>query len=162
MAISAEDLDGFSPGNEPSENGKQYTEVEGGILANYTGPSLLVSDRAFSVRSVVLLLSIPPAFFLIIFGFRCFIQKQSSPKAQKRSLTKQVKKNVANIQTLPIPEQASELSKSLRLLQHHWDDYDGHKTDIDTLVNRCDESHYGGKPDKTLVREVQQFIGALS
>ena len=160
--ISAEDLDGYTPDNDYAENGKQFTEVEGGILANYSGPSLLVSDRVFSIRSVVVLLSIPPALFLIMCGFRFFVEKQSSPKAKQRSLTKQVKKRVANIQSLPIPEQASELSKSLRLLQHHWDDYEGHKTDIDTLVNRCDESHYGSNPDEALVREVQQFVGALS
>ncbi len=160
--ISAENLDGYTPENKTTESDKQYTEVEGGILANYFDPSLLKSDKAFSTRSLIVLLAIPPTLFLLMWGFKWFVQTQSSPKAKQRSLTKQVKKHAANIQSLPVADQASELSKSLRLLQLHWHDYDEYKNDIDSLVNRCDKSHYGGNPDQSLVREVQQFIGALS
>ena len=160
--ISAEDLDGYTPDNAASEDSKFFTELEGGILANYSGPNLLVSDRVFSIRLVILLLSIPPIICLVVCCFRFFIQKQSSPKTIQRSLTKQVKQSVANVQSLPVPEQASELSKALRLLQHHWTKYEVHKEDIDTFVNRCDESTYGSSPDEALVREVQLFVGALS
>jgi hypothetical protein len=157
--ISASDLIGANQSAQPKST---PTEVEGGILANYTGNSLLNSEEVAMTASLLFLIALPPVTFLVVVTWLALKKHATLPTALKKSATKQATKMLKNASSLSQDIQANEISKALRILKSNQSQNENTTRQMEELLKRCDASQFGGLPDSKLAKDAATLVEQLS
>ena len=130
-------------------------EVEGGILANYSGDSLLENQTVQTTPILIAAISVPPIIFLSI---------ACSLLYRKRNQTTSVKKHHAinnAAKSLQTQQNADSISQLLRELQSSFEFNSAHSEEIESLIQRCDVMQYGGKKDQQIAQDASSLMEVL-
>ena len=142
--------------NQSSMAPSKPIEVEGGILANYTGNSLLHSDTVSLTSSLVAVVAIPPVSCIVILFGLLYLKHAKTPSFKHKNATKHAIRTIKNSAKLSPNQQAVQLSRALRTLQH--DCNNDFSTQMDELLKRCDASQFGGLPDTHLAKDAASLV----
>jgi hypothetical protein len=158
--ISAADLVGTS--TQSVSSGKVPTEVAGGILANYTGDSLLDSQNIAVTPSLIALITVPPLSFLAILLYFGMAKHSKLPSAKRKCAKKLATRTLKHATKLAPANQATEIAKAIRTLQEE----NGAGTllaiQMETLLERCNASQFGGIEDASLANDAVTLVEELS
>jgi hypothetical protein len=155
--VSASDLvGGESRTKQPTS--QTLTEIDGGILANYTGDNLLESQSTEITPAVLAAIALPPIAFVGI-AFALLYQKRMHTDASKHKTAKKVA-----LKTIRTYSQANrdvpiqEFAEALRTLQT---DVPNH-ADLQSLLKRCDAAQFGGYVDASLFEDANKLVETIS
>ncbi len=156
--ISANDLIGKNySATEPT----QQIEVEGGILANYTGRGLLTSDK-ITMSPVFIATIVLPPFVFALFLTRFVIRKRAAlPASKRKDAARKATRTLQNAKNIEIEQQAVQISKALRTLQAETVEDDQLSKQMHVLLSRCDASQFGGCTDNELANDAASFVEQL-
>ena len=151
--VTASDLIGGTPSQ--TENSTEHqTEVAGGILANYIGDDLLLSQTTEWSPSLLASIALPP-FACSCLAFGIFIRKQSrSEVAVTKYKRRKAIKTIRTLATSGNANQAQQVAKALRAL----DPESSSNVELTKLLQRCDASQFGGAKDVTLAQDANAFV----
>jgi hypothetical protein len=157
--VSASDLIGSNQSAQPKST---PTEVEGGILANYTGDDLLHSEEVAMTPFLVLIIAIPPLSFIVVLAWLAIRKHASLPTALQKNATKQATKTLKTASSLTQDKQAIEISKALRTLKSNPLQNENTVRQMEALLKRCDASQFGGLSDSKLAKDAATLVEQLS
>ena len=153
--INASDLIGT---NKTVVEPRQPIEVDGGILANYTGESLLTSEQVLITPTLIAVIALPPFVSLAILIFFALRKHALLPSSKRKSATKHATRTLKNATSIAKEQQAVRISKALRTLKS---DQVGDATlakQMDSLLQRCDAHQFGGLPDEQLAQDAASLV----
>jgi hypothetical protein len=151
--VSANDLVGGQVQSTPIEQ-QQITEVDGGILANYTGSELLKSQTTEVTPALVATISFPPLVFSALGCFILVRRRAQSEASILKSSKKAAIQTIRSLSNAKSQEQVQQISKALRALEKD-------KTvsvEIKSLLQRCDAAQFGGLNDSTLADDAKTLV----
>ena len=157
--ISASDLIGNAP--HPTSTGKVPTEVAGGILANYTGESMLISENRTMSALLIAMIVIPPIGFFAILLFLGMNKHAKLPSAKRKSAKKHATLTLKHAQQLAPASQATEIAKAIRTLQKENDANAHISTQMTSLLERCNASQFGGITDDSIANDAASLVEQL-
>lgn len=155
--VSASDLIGGDSQSSQPKN-QTLTEIDGGILANYTGDDLLESQTTEVTPLVLAAVALPPLMFTgVLVGL--FYQRRSRTDASK---LKFAKKNA--IQTIRSGIQSNNevqihhIAQALRTIQADVPQ----QAEVHALLKRCDAAQFGGFEDESLLEDANKILETIS
>lgn len=160
VTISAGDLVGINSGSSTIEHTK-LTEVEGGILANYTGNDLLNSQRVTLSPLLITSITAPPLVFVCVLGSLWLGRRSRTFDLSTKGRVKRVATSIKHAATLEGEEQVQSISTALRELQHVRTKGDTFAEEICELLRRCDATQFGGLTDTTIAKDASSLMEAL-
>jgi hypothetical protein len=136
------------------------TEVDGGILANYTGEDLLKSHRISLSPLLIATVSLPPCTFASILCVIVYRRRTKKSRLSKKGRIRHATTSIRRAITLDGGQQVQTLSIALRELQ---DVKSGSNfsMEIDALLTRCDAMQFGGFDDVTLAKDAETLMEAI-
>jgi len=154
--VSASDLVGGT-GSFTSEPLKNLTEVEGGILANYTGNALLISQNTSLTPTLLIAVVFPPMACVAIAIVMLHKRRTQSDASRLKSAKKNAKTVIQSIPIVINTLQAQQVSNALRTLQ-------GQKVhpEIEALLKRCEAAQFGGITDDSLGKDANTLVEAMA
>jgi hypothetical protein len=155
--VSADDL---VQGSSQHESNTSFTDVEGGILANYTGNDLLNSQQVSMTPLLLGSIFFPPFVFLVIVGVKVFSNLNRNARASVKGQVKHATKSIKHATSLQGKEQIKTISDALRVLQQ-LQESEPHEDEIQSLLNRCDALQFGGQSDASLVKDATSLVEAI-
>ncbi|MDP6693436.1 MAG: BatD family protein [Phycisphaerales bacterium] len=139
----------------------KLTEVEGGILANYTSGNLLESQTVSMTPLLIATIATPPlvvtCFIATLFYRKLDRKSKLSTKGRVKSATSTIKRAA----TLQGQQQIESISSALRELQHTQEDDERFANEIKELLERCEATRFGGLSDSSLVKDAETLVEAL-
>ena len=160
VTISTGDLVGSNSGSSTIEHTK-LTEVEGGILANYTGNDLLISQRVTLSPLLITTITAPPLVFVCVLGSLWLGRRSRTFGLSSKGRVKRVATSIKHAATLEGEEQVQSISTALRELQHVRTKGDTFAEEICELLRRCDATQFGGLTDTTIAKDASSLMEAL-
>ncbi|MBC8202872.1 MAG: BatD family protein [Planctomycetes bacterium] len=136
------------------------TEVDGGILANYTGEDLLKSQRITLSPLLIGAIALPPTLLASIFFILAYRKRSQKSLRSTKGRIKHATYSIRLAKSLVGEEQVQSLSTALRELQNVKAGSDVSK-DIDTLLSRCDAMQFGGCNDDTLAKDAETLVESI-
>ncbi|HIA71135.1 MAG TPA: hypothetical protein EYO01_00285 [Phycisphaerales bacterium] len=133
-------------------------ELDGGILANYAGDDLLLSQRVDINSTIRTAIVLPPIIFfsiLLIFGIR---KHAALPSSKQKGTRKVATKTLQNAMQLSSAEQAVQISKAIRVLQSNATIDDGIAEKMNELIERCNATQFGGLSDAELGKDAVALV----
>ena len=133
-------------------------ELDGGILANYTGDDLLLSQRVEIDSTIRTAIVIPPIIFfsiLLIFGIR---KHAALPSSKQKGVRKVATRTLQNAMRLSSTEQAVQISKAIRALQSNDTIDDAIAEKMNELIERCNATQFGGLSDAELGKDAVALV----
>ncbi len=155
--VSAEDLIGDSAFTSTKT---PLTEVDGGILANYSGIDLLNSQRISLSPRLLLKIAFPPCVFAIILSIIVYGKRSRKSKRSAKNRINRATSSIRHAKTLVGECQVQTLSTALRELQMLKSESNFSK-EIDALLSRCDAMQFGGFDDVTLTTDAETLVEAI-
>ena len=155
--VSASDLVGGKPQSTPPQT-EQLTEVEGGILANYTGNDLLKTQRTELTPMLFAAVAFPP-FTCALIAIAILMQRRTKTDASKQKGA--VKNAAKTIRSIPITQNANQVQQiagALRTLQENAN----MPSEVTTLLKRCDAAQFGGLTDETIAKDANILLEAMT
>ncbi|MBT4531148.1 MAG: hypothetical protein HOC27_08075 [Phycisphaerae bacterium] len=155
--VTANDLVG---GNTQNTNStvQKATDVEGGILANYTGTGLLQSQTSEVTYLLLIGIIIPPFVCACILCCMFYKRQSETDSAKQKGEKKQAIKTIKSLSTATNSTQVQQLAQALRTLQSNTNEAEH----VQTLLKRCDAAQFGGQLDETLASDANKLVGTLS
>ena len=153
--INANDLIGT---NQSIIAPKQPIEVDGGILANYTGESLLTSEQVLITPTLIAVIALPPFVSLAILIFFASRKHSLLPSSKRKSATKHATRTLKNATSIAKEQQAVRISKALRTLQSDQVSDAPLAKQMNALLQRCDAHQFGGLPDEELAKDAASLV----
>ncbi|MBL6997955.1 MAG: BatD family protein, partial [Phycisphaerales bacterium] len=114
--VSANDLVGGQVQSTTMEP-QQITEVDGGILANYTGIELLQSQTTEVTPALVATITFPPLVFSALGCFILVRRRAQSETSILKSSKKAAIQTILSLSNAKSKEQVQQIAKSLRTLE---------------------------------------------
>ena len=133
-------------------------ELDGGILANYAGDDLLLSQRVEIDSTIRTAIVLPPIIFfsiLLIFGIR---KHAALPSSKQKGVRKVATKTLQNAMRLSSTEQAVQISKAIRALQSNDTIDDAIAEKMNELIERCNATQFGGLSDAELGKDAVALV----
>jgi hypothetical protein len=155
QTVSANDLIGS---NQSVVTPIKPIEVEGGILANYTGESLLLTDTVSLTPKLIAAITFPPVACAAILLFFAFRKHATLPTSIRKGATKHATRTLKNATSIAQDQQAIHISKALRTLQTDRVFDEQLSEQIDALLKRCDASQFGCFPDNQLAKDAASLV----
>ncbi len=153
--ISAKDILGSSLMKDSSSKKQSFTEVDGGILANYSGDSLLEDQRVQTTPMLIAAISAPPVIFLSIACSLLYRKRNQTTAVKKHHAIRHVAK------TLQTTQDADSISKLFRELQRSFEFEEQDTQGLESIIQRCDLKQYGGKQDQQLAQDASSLMEVL-
>lgn len=159
--VSANDLVGMGGLQERHAEQRNLTEVDGGILANYTGYDLLESQsaRLSPLRSA--LIATGPIFFICTLCVLVYRKRVASSSMCKKSAVRHAALSIRQAASLQGERQAQSISNALRSVQITRGPDDEIATEIHALLKRCEAKQFGGIPDSSLAEDASTLMESL-
>jgi len=155
--VSAGDLVGGKTQNVPLPT-QQLTEVEGGILANYTGNNLLESQTTEYTPVLFAAIAFPPLTCAVI-SIALFYQRRTQTDVSKqKSAMKNAIKTIRSIPSTQNKKQVQQIATALRILQGKVEE----PNEVVALLKRCDATKFGGFTDETLAQDANKLVEAMT
>lgn len=155
--VSASDLVGGR--TQPTTMKPQHvTEVDGGILANYTGDELLQSQTTEVTPTLVATIAFPPIAFGALGCFIMIRRRAQSDASILKSTKKHAIQTLRSLSNAKDKEQVQQIAKALRTLEKD-------KTvsrEVKSLLQRCDAAQFGGFADNTLAHDAKTLVEHMS
>lgn len=159
QTVSASDLIGGTASTNQSTSSP--TEVDGGILANYTSGNLLYSEETTFTPALIGFIVIPPLSFFVILFFMGASKHARLPSSQRKGAMKQATRTLRNATKLGRQQQATQIAGAIRTLQRTKES-DAHTAkQMDALLQRCNASQFGGIEDESLASDAASFVEQL-
>ncbi len=155
--VSASDLVGDIATTTPST---PLTEVDGGILANYTGDNLLKSQRISLSPLLILAIALPPSIFVSILGLLVYRNRSQNSLQSTKGRINHATSTIRLAKSLAREQQVQTLSSALRELQTVKTESKVSK-EIAALLSRCDAMQFGGFDDATLAKDAETLVEAI-
>ena len=156
--VSANDLIGA---NQSATVPTKQVEVEGGILANYTGSGLLTSDKISMSPLLIATIALPPFVFALFFTQFVLRKHAALPTSKRKGAAKQATRTLQNAHRIALDQQAVQISKALRTLQEDTTQNNQLSVQMKGLLSRCDASQFGGFADNELAQDAASFVEKL-
>lgn len=137
---------------------QQRTEVDGGILANYVGNDLLVSQTTEFTPVLLATIALPPFVFIGCAVSLFFKRRSQSDSAMEKISKKQAMQTIRSCEHLQSKVQVQKFARALRTLQKD----SGQVDNVQLLINRCDAAQFGGFEDATLIQDANKVMEAIS
>jgi hypothetical protein len=155
--VSASDLVGGN-GTSPPPPSQNLTEVDGGILANYTGNALLISQTTSVTPALLFAIVFPPMTCLVI-AIALFYQRRTQTDTSKQKCArKNAIKMIRSIPNVTNAHQVQQISIALRTLHAH----DASPSGVTALLNRCDAAQFGCFTDDSLGKDANILVEAMA
>lgn len=155
--VSASDLVGGKPQNNPPLT-QQLTEVEGGILANYTGNKLLESHKTTFTPLLFASITFPPLTCGIIAFVLLSRRRTKTDASKQKSAMKNAMRSIQLISTTRNKTQVQKIATALRTIQNNYEA----PTEIIALLERCDAVQFGGYVDDSLAEDANKLVEAMT
>jgi len=155
--VSASDLVGGDPRTSQSPR-QTLTEIDGGILANYTGNNLLESQTTEVTPLVLAAVALPP---LVFTGVLVGLFYQRRLKTDESKLKSAKKHAIQTIRSGIQPNndvQIHHIAQALRTIQSDVPQ----QAEVQTLLNRCDAAQFGGFEDDSLLEDANKILETIS
>jgi len=136
-------------------------EVEGGILANYTGESLLLTDTISLTPKLIAAIAFPPVACAAILLFFAFRKHATLPTSIRKGAAKHATRTLKNATSIAQDQQAVHISKALRTLLTDQVFNEQLSEQMDALLQRCDASQFGCFSDTELAKDAASFVEQL-
>ncbi len=154
--VSASDLIGDTSVATPTT----LTEVEGGILANYTGKDILTSQRVSFTPLLITAIAAPPCIFASILSLIMYRKHAKKSLLTNKGRVNHATSSIRRAIKLHGEQQVQTLSSALRELQEVKSGSNV-ATDIDALLSRCEAMQFGGFEDETLAKDAETLAEAI-
>lgn len=158
--ISASDLVGSA--SQTVSHGNAPVEVEGGILANYAGESLLESENISITPMLIVTVAAPPLCFFAILIYFGMAKHAKLPSTRRKGAKKHATRILKHATRLASANQATEIAKAIRTLQEDTHACAQQSTKMEELLERCNAMQFGGINDATLASDAVTLVEQLS
>ncbi len=154
--VSANDLIGGSM--EISSKITPLTEVDGGILANYTGDSILRSQNTELNGLLIFIISLPPSLCLAIIIMVMIQRRSNTEHAKQKAIMKNALQTIRTVKAASNKDEVQQIAQALRAIEPNVEQ----KDTVKTLLQRCNAAQFGGLQDEQLAHDVNAFAEAIS
>lgn len=153
--VSAEELFGVNTQHKNNSPNVSFTEIEGGILGNYEGDSLLINQTIESSPTLIASIAALPLLFLSLVCMMFYKKRHQTSSAKKARAIKHA------VKTIQEQANASSIAQILRGLQHGYVFKDKYTITLDSIIQRCDTVQYGGEDDTKLNSDASKLLEML-
>ena len=154
--VSANDLIGGSI--EKSSQITPLTEVDGGILANYTGDSILRSQNTELNGLLFFIISLPPSVCLAIIIIVIIKRRSNTEHSKQKAIMKNALQTIRTVKAASNKDEVQQIAQALRAIEPNVEQ----KDTVKTLLQRCNAAQFGGLQDEQLAHDVNAFAEAIS
>ena len=137
---------------------QQLAEVEGGILANYTGNNLLQSQTPLFTPSLFATVTFPPITCAVIVIAMLFRRRTQTDASKQKGAMKNAIKTIQSIPSANSPEHVQQIASALRTLQ----DTATIPTEVVALLKRCDAAQFGGFADEAIAIDANKLVETMA
>ncbi len=155
--VSANDLVGGKLQNNPPST-QHLAEVEGGILANYTGNKLLESHTTTFTPLLFASIIFPPLTCGVIAFALLYRRRTKTDASKQKNAIKNAMKSIQSISTTQDKTHVQQIATALRTIQNNYES----PAEIAALLERCDAAQFGGFVDDSLAKDANKLVETMT